>query len=885
MPDAVHFPTALGDRYAIEREIGAGGMATVYLAHDLRHDRKVALKVLRPELAAVIGAERFLSEIKTTANLQHPHILPLFDSGEAGGLLFYVMPYVEGETVRDRLNREKQLPIADAVRITTEVAGALDYAHRHGVIHRDIKPENILLHDGQALVADFGIALAVQSASGERMTQTGLSLGTPHYMSPEQAMGEKQIDARSDVYALGAVLYEMLTGDPPFTGSTVQAIVAKVMSAEPEPVTMLRRNTPEPVAYAVHRALEKLPADRFATAQAFADALAAPAGYVGGGSGAARGAARAGGRRARFRDPLVLGLAVAAIAAVAVAGREWVSAHAPARLGVERFIVDPPANVAAVIQRQSGVNVAISPDGSVIAFCGVGDDGTRRLYVRPLDELTARPLPGTEGAEQPFFSPDGRWIAFWVAGRLLKVGVAGGAPQRIADLPNMTGGTWTRDGTIVAGVSSHLVWFPASDGAKQRTAPLDSTRGEVGQYFPAALPDGDHVVYSSWGAGGLEVVHLGVLSLSTGRTRRLQVPSLKAIGMLDGVLIFAGESGLLSAARLDVAAGTLTGPVVPVVSDVANGNRGGAIAALSNTGTLVYATGTAASEVVLADSTGETPVLLEIREYAFPRYSPDGKRLAIAIGSGATRDVWLYDFASHGLRRLTSGGSINERPEWSPDGSRVLFRSDRGPRSAIWWQPIDESAPATQLVGDPKIPYYEAVMTPDARAIVYQVDTSGGDIGYRMLSGDTTPRLIASSPAQELEPRLSPDGHWLAFMTDESGTAQVVVQPFPGPGPRIPISNGGGSEPVWARDGRHLFYRSSGHFVVITYAATPTFRVVSRGNFMNDRYLAALAPHANYDVSPDGKRLLVLKGDRQRLVVVHNWWAEIGGRVTGDSTR
>jgi serine/threonine-protein kinase len=251
-------------------------MATVYLAEDVRHDRRVALKVLRPELAAVIGAERFLAEIKLTANLQHPHILPLFDSGEADGYLFYVMPFVEGETLRDRLNREKQLPVSDAVRITTEVASALDYAHRHGVVHRDIKPENILLHDGQALVADFGIALAASKASGARMTETGMSLGTPHYMSPEQAMGEREITARSDVYALGAVLYEMLTGDPPFTGSTAQAIVARVVTESPRPLLPQRHTIPRQVEAAVLTALEKLPADRFASAAEFAAALKDP---------------------------------------------------------------------------------------------------------------------------------------------------------------------------------------------------------------------------------------------------------------------------------------------------------------------------------------------------------------------------------------------------------------------------------------------------------------------------------------------------------------------------------------------------------------------------------------------------------------------------------
>ena len=250
---------ALADRYRIEGEIGAGGMATVYLAQDLRHDRKVALKLLRPELSAVIGAERFLAEIKLTANLQHPHILPLFDSGEADGFLFYVMPFVEGESLRSRLNREKQLPVPDAVRIATEVASALDYAHRHGVVHRDIKPENILIHDGRAMVADFGIALAASKAGGNRMTETGMSLGTPHYMSPEQAMGEREITARSDVYALGVVLYEMLTGDPPFSGSTAQAIVARVLTEAPRPILPQRHTIPPYVEAAVLTALEKLP--------------------------------------------------------------------------------------------------------------------------------------------------------------------------------------------------------------------------------------------------------------------------------------------------------------------------------------------------------------------------------------------------------------------------------------------------------------------------------------------------------------------------------------------------------------------------------------------------------------------------------------------------
>ena len=273
----IRLAAALADRYRIERELGQGGMATVFLAQDLKHDRKVALKVLKPELAAVLGAERFVVEIKTTAALQHPHILPLFDSGTADGFLFYVMPFIDGETLRDKLNRETQLGVDEAVRIANDVAGALDYAHRHGVIHRDIKPENILLHDGRPMVADFGIALAVSAAAGGRMTETGLSLGTPHYMSPEQATAEKEITARSDIYSLGSVLYEMLTGNPPHVGASAQQIIMKIITDTPRPLTELRRSVPPNVAAATSKALEKLAADRFTSAKAFAEALANPA--------------------------------------------------------------------------------------------------------------------------------------------------------------------------------------------------------------------------------------------------------------------------------------------------------------------------------------------------------------------------------------------------------------------------------------------------------------------------------------------------------------------------------------------------------------------------------------------------------------------------------
>jgi len=353
--------TALADRYRIERHLGEGGMATVYLAEDLKHKRKVAVKVLRPELAAVLGAERFVQEITTTANLQHPHILPLFDSGEADGFLYYVMPFIEGETLRDKLNRETQLGIEEAVSITTAIADALDYAHRQNVIHRDIKPENILLHKGRPMVADFGIALAVSAAAGGRMTETGLSLGTPHYMSPEQATAEKNLTNRSDVYSLGCVLYEMLTGDPPHTGSSAQQIIMKIVTDTPRPVTELRKSVPPNVTAAVAKSLEKLAADRFESAAKFAEALTNPAFTLPTTQAATVAGAPASGPWNR------VAIAATALAAVMTVLFVWAISRPQPEVPkpVLRYSIALPEGEALV---QRFARLAISPDGSRLVY-------------------------------------------------------------------------------------------------------------------------------------------------------------------------------------------------------------------------------------------------------------------------------------------------------------------------------------------------------------------------------------------------------------------------------------------------------------------------------------------------------------------------------------
>ena len=397
-------------------------MAKVYLADDLKHERKVAIKVLNPDLAALVGAERFLAEIKTTANLQHPHILPLFDSGQADGYVFYVMPYVDGEALRGRLDRDVQLPVDEAVRIATAVANALGYAHRQGVIHRDIKPENVLMHEGEPLVADFGIALAVTAAGGSRMTETGLSLGTPFYMSPEQASADRELGPQSDVYSVGCMLYEMLVGEPPDTGKTAQSVLAKILMERPRSITDIRATVPAHIAAAVARSLERLPADRFETAEDFVRAL--------GGAGfkhvvAAVSQTQATGGAAPVASTsqrsLVAKWAPWGIAAAALAVAAWSLIHeappapAPAvRMALSDFVVESTNG--------GGWRIAISRDGGTIVAGGADD----LLYVRRSDDTEFRPIPGTMGAQHPTISPDGEWLAFALNGGLSKVLLVGG---------------------------------------------------------------------------------------------------------------------------------------------------------------------------------------------------------------------------------------------------------------------------------------------------------------------------------------------------------------------------------------------------------------------------------------------------------------------------
>jgi serine/threonine-protein kinase len=862
---------ALADRYLIERELGAGGMATVYLAHDAKHNRKVALKVLRPELAALIGAERFLKEIEVTANLQHPHILPLHDSGEAGTFLYYVMPFVEGETLRDKMNREKQLGIEDAIEITRSVAGALDYAHRHDVIHRDIKPENILLHDGQAMVADFGIALAVSQAGGTRLTETGLSVGTPHYMSPEQAMGDRELDARSDIYSLGAMLYEMLAGDPPYTGSTAQAIVAKVITEKAPPVTTYRDTVPPHTAAAIQKALAKLPADRFSSASSFAEALVTPGVMASLAATAAdTAAARPGGK-----DWRLMGTGLVAVLAIAAALWGWLEPTPPA--DVARFQVGLPA-AAQMGAAQNGQTIALSPDGKTIVY--VGPD--RQLFVREIDEFEARPLPGTQNSHTPFFSPDGEWVGFYSGPNLKRIALAGGTPLTVASANILRGADWGPDGFIVftPTTSSGLHRVAAGGGAVDTLTVPDSDAGEIGHRWAHVLPNGKGVVFVIW-KGSNETAQLAALSFETGEIRPL-IAGTGAKYVKSGHLVYGSADASLLAVPFDQDRLEVTGSPVSLLDGVLVKSTGAAEFGLSEGGTLTYLSGEPSSlSLVITDRDGRSTILADSLTGAFsPRFSPDGKRVVLRIGEQAD-DIWIYELGQGTISRLTFEGD-NGYPVWTPDGRSITFHSSRSEGSRDIYRRAADGSGSAEVFIERDNPVWEIAWAPDGRGGVFREISSEGGLDIYSFTldspGEHQPYVV--TPFNERAPVISPDGRWLAYVSNESGQDEVYVRAYPDPSGRWQVSSDGGMEPLWAPSGRELYYRTGDRLMAVDVTTRGTFSLGNRRPLFEGNYLMN-QNHTNYDVHPASGEFVTIKsqGSPTELIVVLNWFEELRERA------
>ncbi len=890
MPELVaRLQTALSDRYRFEREIGAGGMATVYAAQDLRHDRRVAVKVLRPELAAVIGAERFLAEIKLTANLQHPHILPLFDSGAADSFLYYVMPFVEGETLRARLNREKQLPVADAVRIGTEVASALDYAHRHQVVHRDIKPENILLHDGRALVADFGIALAATKASGSRMTETGMSLGTPQYMSPEQAMGEREITPRSDVYALGAVVYEMLTGDPPFSGSTAQAIVARVVTEAPRPLLPQRHTIPPQVEAAVLTALEKLPADRYATAAEFATALADRS------RGPTATIPTAAVPRPVPRRWPVSTVAPYGVAALATVAALWGWLRPAPVMPISRLSLFLPAGEALLPPlAQSGGRLAISPDGRQLVYTGPGEGGPR-LWIRRRDQLHATPITGSDGGLSPFFSPDGRQLGFITRGRIVRiVSLEGGPPLTVTDSANTTGGDWGSDGYVYVESDSGISRVRSTGGSLEPVYKF-SQENEVGAEWPHVLPGGRGLLFRvRRGGQAPSDFSIMAMKLPDGQARALTRGVFARYAASGHLLVVTADAKLL-AIPFDPEKLVLTGPPVALVEGI--GVRAGGFGvdlALSATGTLLYTTGNAvgARRVVWVSREGvATPVDSTwdpqgaINSVAL---SPDGKKLAVALIRDDKEDIWVKQLPIGPFSRITFGDTGHVRPSWSADGRSVVYITDRGGSgSGLPYAHLADGTGVPRVLLSSLFNFGQVLASRDGRWLVLRrsvAEPGGGDI-FALRVGDSVLTPLLSSPATELNPAVSPDGHWLAYSSDESGNEEVYVRPFPEVGSaRWQVSTTGGAQPLWSSGGRELVYRNGGNDIVSAEIRTaPGFSVGQQRVLFSSAPYVSAGSYPTYAVTTDGRRFAMIRegaaSQQSELIMTENWFQELKART------
>jgi Tol biopolymer transport system component/tRNA A-37 threonylcarbamoyl transferase component Bud32 len=865
--------TALGGTYHLERELGGGGMSRVFVADEQALGRKVVIKVLKPELVEGLSVERFKREVRLAARLQHPHIVPLLAAGGlADGLLYYAMPFVEGESLRAKLEREGALPVAEVLRFNRDLAGALAYAHRAGVVHRDVKPENILLSGGGAVITDFGIAKAIhalreESADGDprrssTLTAAGTSLGTPAYMAPEQAAGDA-VDHRADLYSLGVVAYEMLAGRPPFDGRNARQLLAAHATEAAEPIERRRPTVPAGLAALVMQLLVKAPADRPQTAD---DVLRAIDTIASARSDAPVAATRSRegrdrGWRARLADPLVVALLVATIGAVAVAafvlrdGRRQPSSavlHA-------RFTLELPAD-ARLNPGIFGSSMAFSPDGSLLVY--VGGAPVPRLYLRRLDDMSPRPLAGTEGAINPRFSTDGRWIAFVSGSVLRKVPVEGGAVIPIAR--GVTTFALGPDGTIVMSrPSTDGLWRVGTNGAIEQVTAADSVLGGI-HALPEFLPDGNTVVFTSTSKTGGPI--LGAVRLRERSVVPLGLSGTNAVYLDGGYLAFARPDGSVSAVRFDAAQLRAISEPVPIFDGVAMKVLGSAELAVARNGMLVYLPGPLGKDVVEVDRHGVARVLIRSSlANAQPRVSPDGRRIAIAIGHPPyASDIWVYDIASATFTRLTTTGT-NDRPEWTPDGRRVSWSSNApgpqsgkpgAPQAGIWWQPWDARVPAEFIVPG----YRGAKFSPRQDFLVAGTTTGpASEIHIVRIPVDKEhpSKLLIQAAGVFRQFRPSRDGRWLAYVSDETGTQEVYIQPIPGPGGRTQISNAGGFEPVWSPTGTELYYRSGLALISAAITFKDEVSVLRRDTLFTTNASFGVV-EAAYDVMPDASHFIML---------------------------
>ena len=856
--------------YEIVEKLGEGGMGAVYRARDTTLGRDVALKLL-PEFVAGDGEKiaRLEREARLLASLSHPNVATLHGLEESNGLKYLVMELVPGETLAERISRGP-LRIEECLGIFRQIAEGLEAAHEKGIVHRDLKPANVIVSSGgRVKVLDFGLAkAAAEEAPSTDLsksptltregTEQGVILGTASYMSPEQARG-KSLDRRTDIWSFGCVFYEALTGRKAFSGETVSDILAAILEKEPD-WTALPASTPVKVRELLrwclqkdpHRRLRDIGDARIEIDEPSESPVTVPRrGYL----------------------PWVV---AALLLGIAVWG--FLRPETEPERRVSRFTVNLPPGQALTWANDPAV--ALSPDGRRLVYVG-GSGNEQRLYLRSLDQLEATPISGTEGARSGFFSPDGEWVGFYTgAGKLKKLRLDGGLPITLCDAPNSGGASWGPRDTILFSpdVASGLSRVSASGGSSSVVTTPDASQGESAHQLPEILPDGKTALFTI--LRGTGIPRIGLLSLETGKYRVLLEGGSFARYVPTGHLAYVSE-GVLLAVPFDLERLETTGEPVPILEEVwTHPETGAAHFALSPDGTLAYVPQVGVTRALVSvDRAGAVrPSLGDGRPYHWPRLSPDGRKLAVAIEG----DLWVYDLVRDALSRVTFGPDEDDFPLWTPDGSRLTY--GRGDPSNIFWQPVDGSSEAERLTTSEWM-QRPSSWSPDGKTLVYGQSVPDGtfdNIWLLKLDGEPRTSQFTQTPFAEVGGVLSSDGRFLAYCSNESGTFEVYVRPFPGPGGKWQISNEGGCQPVWARSGREIFYRNDRKMMAVSVDLDPAFRLGKSRVLFEGDFQRRDAGFARYDVTPDDQHFVMVldvESGPTQIHVVQNWFEELKARV------
>jgi len=881
--------------YKVIEKIGQGGMGEVYRAEDTNLSRDVAIKVLPEQFTQdPQRLARFEREAKLLASLNHPNIAAIHSFEHADDVHFLVLELVPGETLQERVAKGP-LPVEEALEVCRQIAEGVEAAHEKGVIHRDLKPGNVkVTPEGKVKILDFGLAKAFEDeipaadisqspTLTEEMTRAGVILGTAAYMSPEQARGE-EVDKRTDIFAFGCVLYELLTGRKAFGGKTVTDTLAKVLEGVPN-WNALPNNTPWRIQELLQRCLSKDPDDRLLhigeariqIKKALEEPTESPTGIAV--------AVQPVQQRWGMAAGLVVGAVVAGLAV-------WllIQPSSPEQ-ALDRFVIRPSPPV--VLASGNPKDVAISPDGRQLVYTGVGEGG-EQFYLRSLDEFVDRPIPGTANPMgMVFFSPDSKSIGFVVDNKLKKTSLAGGSPITLCDAPGSgRTGNWFEDtivftATLESGQGLYRV--SANGGEPEMLATVNPDADELRYVHPDFLPDGKDFLFTIQTATGHQTA---LLSLETGERKVVLENARQARYLSTGHLVYEQSgTGNLMVVPFDLAALEVTGDSVTVVQGVRQIATAAVDYAISDNGTLVYVPDLGASQyrygLVWVDRSGtETLVTQEKREYASPRISPDGKRVLFSMRqTGGSSGVVIYDLEQDSFSRLAVEATAAGSAIWTQDGKWITFRAVMDGPLSIYRQLTDRSAPPEQLATLPDaVNKQPTSWSPDGRVLILNGGTQNNnawDIFILNREENEEPQPFITTSGHECCARFSPDGQWLAYVSDERGRNQVYIRPYPGPGDKFLVSEEreGGGEPVWSPDGTELFYRSGNQMMVVSIQTKPSFRAGRPGVLFEGSHRATNRPlgFQYYDISPDGQRFLMIRTDEApaQINVVLNWFEEL----------